>query len=453
MIIFICPTVFASGGPEAIHQLAGKCKKMGIDVGIYYFNPNKEKLDDRLAAYGIKAITQIIDSSENIIIFPESTICEMQQIKYAVRVLWWLSVDNARMNEEDHDMLKNDKSIIHFSQSFYSTQFIKDKFGVEDDRIFYVSDYLNTVYLNVPDDWVMAEIDGDYSLVDRERLVLFNPKKGFENTAMLIMNAVGDIKWQALNGMSPAQMRAVMQKAMIYIDFGNHPGMDRIPREAAVSGCCIITNKKGSAANSVDVPIANCYKKEPLEDGFHSIINQITEIMDDYANIYTNEFMEYTKKIREQFKEFEVSIYKALRNIAVPCTEVFRKSSESLIASMNNAFENDELENAYRYMVEYRCNQCIEDEKFLIYENAIRNSVGEYDEAKYCALKALIEYPQSYELYLGLIQSIMLIVDRDGYVSEQNKYYYNDCIEKALMYSAGTEDEDMVKEILKEMIE
>ena len=35
---------------------------------------------------------------------------------------------------------------------------------------------------------------------------------------------------------------------------------NRIPREAAMCGCCVITNRNGSAANNVDVQIADKYK-------------------------------------------------------------------------------------------------------------------------------------------------------------------------------------------------
>ena len=44
------------------------------------------------------------------------------------------------------------------------------------------------------------------------------------------------------------------------MDFGFHPGQDRLPREAAILKNCIITNKEGSAAIFQDVPIADEFK-------------------------------------------------------------------------------------------------------------------------------------------------------------------------------------------------
>lgn len=57
-----------------------------------------------------------------------------------------------------------------------------------------------------------------------------------------------DLRWVPLIGMTTEEMRSCMSKSKVYIDFGNHPGKDRIPREAAISGCIVITGKRGAAA-------------------------------------------------------------------------------------------------------------------------------------------------------------------------------------------------------------
>ena len=43
-----------------------------------------------------------------------------------------------------------------------------------------------------------------------------------------------DLRWVPLIGMTTEEMRSCMSKSKVYIDFGNHPGKDRIPREAAI---------------------------------------------------------------------------------------------------------------------------------------------------------------------------------------------------------------------------
>ena len=63
-----------------------------------------------------------------------------------------------------------------------------------------------------------------------------------------------------LENMNPQQLCDALDKSMIYIDFGNHPGKDRIPREACCRNCIVMTSKLGSANNSYDVPIPDEYK-------------------------------------------------------------------------------------------------------------------------------------------------------------------------------------------------
>ena len=79
----------------------------------------------------------------------------------------------------------------------------------------------------------------------RQKLNLFNPIKGIDKTLEFIKKSDARIKWRALKGLTPEQMREVMLQSKVYIDFGNHPGKDRIPREAATCGCCVLTNKNG----------------------------------------------------------------------------------------------------------------------------------------------------------------------------------------------------------------
>ena len=88
------------------------------------------------------------------------------------------------------------------------------------------------------------------------------------------MKLVGDVEWVPLQGYTLEQMRSILSRAKVYVDFGNHPGKDRIPREAAVSGCIVVTNRIGSAANSLDIPIAEEFKVSTGR-GFFGILLQI----------------------------------------------------------------------------------------------------------------------------------------------------------------------------------
>ena len=44
--------------------------------------------------------------------------------------------------------------------------------------------------------------------------------------------------------MSANQVINIFKRTKIYIDFGYHPGKDKMPREAVLFNNCVITNQK-----------------------------------------------------------------------------------------------------------------------------------------------------------------------------------------------------------------
>jgi hypothetical protein len=112
--------------------------------------------------------------------------------------------------------------------------------------------------------------------------------------------------------MAQKEVIQLMSHAKIYIDFGNHPGRDRLPREAALLGCCIITGKSGSAKFYEDIPIDEKYKFEEKDENIEKILNCIQDILKDYETIVADfeqyraiildEKSEHKKILREIFK-------------------------------------------------------------------------------------------------------------------------------------------------------
>lgn len=79
-----------------------------------------------------------------------------------------------------------------------------------------------------------------------------------------------------------------LQMAKLYVDFGRHPGKDRIPREAASCGCMVVTNREGSAAYDGDVPIPNEYKlAEPFD------YDMINELLKKFISEYETRFSDF----------------------------------------------------------------------------------------------------------------------------------------------------------------
>ena len=179
---------------------------------------------------------------------------------------------------------------MHFVQSEYARQMLKSK-GF--DNVFFLSDYLNKYFienqllsLNTP----------------KDNIVLYNPKKGLNFTKSIISHAK-DINFVPIENMKREDVAKLLSKAKVYIDFGNHPGKDRLPREAAISGCCVITGKDGSAKYYEDVPIPDEFKIEAKIENIQSIVDKIRQCFENYE-INSKKFESYREKIKNEEKRF-----------------------------------------------------------------------------------------------------------------------------------------------------
>lgn len=108
-----------------------------------------------------------------------------------------------------------------------------------------------------------------------------------------------------IENMKREEVIQLLQRAKIYIDFGSHPGKDRIPREAAVLECCVITGKRGSAKYRRDINIPEKYKFEEKDENIPYIISLIKECFANYEE-KLEDFCEYRAQIykeKEKFKE------------------------------------------------------------------------------------------------------------------------------------------------------
>lgn len=319
-IIYIaCPGNFATGGTELLHQLCYKLTLQGFNAKIYYYEQTEsDPVHPNFKVYGVSYDLTVVDSQDHIIIIPEIKTDLAFKFSHIRKVIWWLSVDNYYTQGLKPNILKllgrippkNKYYSIrkfcrkahiahHLVQSEYALNFLA-KLGISSLRL---SDYLNSTFI--------AEAQNiDYSA--KEDLVLYNPKKGFKQTRALIKSAP-QLRWIALENLSVKQVADLLRRAKVYIDFGNHPGKDRFPREAAIMGCVVITGKKGSAANDTDIPIPSDFKFADFNK--QSIIAKITEALQNYHDIIPS-FETYRAKIRGEEFEFERAI-----------THIFEKST------------------------------------------------------------------------------------------------------------------------------
>ena len=193
------------------------------------------------------------------------------------------------------------KDTIHLAQSYYALNFL-NSLEIPKKNIIYVSDYLNEQYLKNKDE--------DLKVSNRKARILYNPVKGkyFTNAIMkYIINKNNNIIFTPIQNMTRDEIIDLMKESMLYIDFGDHPGKDRIPREAAMCGCCIITGLNGSTKFKEDVYIDDKYKFEREESNIPDIYSRILYILNNYNSSF-NDFYEYRNRIRNELNDFNNGI-------------------------------------------------------------------------------------------------------------------------------------------------
>lgn len=319
-IYVICPAEYKTGGTELLHQLVYTLNENGLKAYITYFNINRDKepINESFKKYVsiYKSLDDIIDSKNNIIVLPEIKVDLLKKFKNAKTILWWLSVDNYLKTYNAKYAFKfnkikgvlwyiknfqwryridkiNNLADYNLAQSYYAKDFLrKNKFK----NIGYLSDYIGDIYLN--QDCIEEK--------DRRDTILYNPKKGMKFTKKLIEYAP-QLNWVPIVNMTNEEVVELLKTSKVYIDFGNHPGKDRFPREAAYCGCCIITSKFGSANYFEDVKIKDSYKFDGLEKNIPSIIRTIEDCLEDFEK-HQKEFEVYRNMIKDEKSSFEKDV-------------------------------------------------------------------------------------------------------------------------------------------------
>lgn len=329
-IYVVCPANFATGGPEVLHQLVNVLNTCGREAYMYYLpSDHPDPIHSEYTSYNNPFVREIDDDRANILIMPEIYPHKLNDSFSKIqKVIWWLSVDNyydepfnvsfqkkfyEKCNKKVKKIFKNItvfnlekcraafgkrfplpesyRNITHFAQSEYARQHLMKK---NITSVFHLSDYINEEFFK------------NASTIQKEDLVLYNPKKGYEFTQKLISQSP-TFKWVPIENMTRSQVQELLKKAKVYIDFGTHPGKDRIPREAALAGCCVITGRQGSAAYYEDVPIPDDFKFNEDTHTIPAICKKINECFTDYEKM-SQQFEPYRTIISNDKSTFELEV-------------------------------------------------------------------------------------------------------------------------------------------------
>lgn len=242
-IYVFAPLGVSTGGVELSHQLVDYLRNRNQNAFIVYIEKWKisenQIVTKTYAKYNIATSNFIEDSSENILVLPEIYCDFIYQFRHIQIACWWMSVNNHYnytnlweglkfykgfvtrshmlkqylFNGKYHlknkicDLQNQGERIVHLYQSHYA-QFHLYKLGMR--KVLPLFDYVNDEL-----------ISKKYNKA-KENLVLYNPAKGFIFTKKIISQMVG-YNFVPLKGLNRTQLSELMDKAKLYIDFGDFP--------------------------------------------------------------------------------------------------------------------------------------------------------------------------------------------------------------------------------------
>ena len=289
-------------------MLAGELRRTSLDTIICYLPYGSQaQIPAEYAQYG--AVSGLFcDEEDSVVIAPEIYPMLLLPLRSRHRYLWWLSLSNYYNSKQDayiRDALRyvrlkvsgsrpwsiqGLKAVRHLSQSNLVSQHLSG-LGIPSSQL---TDYVNPIFL-----------DAYVEPAERNRDIIFNEKKS-SRVVKILARELPQYRFIGLSGMSPSELRDVYRKSRLFVDFGTHPGKDRMPREAVSQGCTLITGTKGTAGNSLDLPISSYFKLDERNSSFVEEFRIVAgRCVDDYETTFSNNFRSfqtYTHSEREVFR-------------------------------------------------------------------------------------------------------------------------------------------------------
>ena len=248
-VLIVCPANCATGGPECLHEFTSELNKIdGVYARLWYWDiKSYPPMPEEYKSYGCEYVTEMPEGFDGYVVLPE--IWANKALDYPKAAIYWLGLDAyAGWNLHDRGAFLANENIIHIAQSEYAYDFLR---MLKVRHLFKCVDVLN------------ADFYEDYAEEERSDAVLYNPAKSTPFMQRLMAECHG-IEFKPIQGMTRAEVIDAMRHSKLYIDFGEFPGRERIPREAALCGC-------------------HFYKYDNKPSHVWAIIRKIRYVLDNYT--------------------------------------------------------------------------------------------------------------------------------------------------------------------------
>ena len=344
-IYVFCPNDFVTGGPDALHQIVYYLNGAGMNAKIVYFafsRKHQYSIPKTYKNYVSEFFVEsdIVDNPDCAVIIPESAIDKQARFKKATVFIWWLSVDNNQnrssllwksfffatlpariiknfwyyrkrwaeavvktLTKRSYSFKSEKENVEHLCASYYALDYVtqrtqkKTTLCIEPISKFFLNRY--------------EELQGQIDLTKRSDKILYNPRKSGYFVKKLAEFAP-DLSFEPLVGLTQDQLIEKYMSAKLYVDFGPFPGAERIPKEAVLFGCCVITGRNGASGFYGDVPISDEYKfANPLYQ-IDEISTKIRQVLESYET-RKSDFVVYRKTVLNLENNFIETLKECMR--------------------------------------------------------------------------------------------------------------------------------------------
>lgn len=319
-----------SGGGEALYQLGCDLVDMGYPVSIAYLDEKTHKPPKKINKYiehGLDVIhvDHVKDCSDALLITPESCTDVLFRFKHINKMIWWLSYDwydgtyTWDWNAPFVDMLCEGykrnivrtvsfisnigryghycyplRDIINIAGSYYIQRNMLEKRHIASKLLIH----------SIGTDFLHAGLFSSKN--GRADRVLYNPAKPSKLMKQLLRRNKFD--YVPIQGLNFGQMIELFRTSKLYVDFGNFPGPERLPKETVFNGMNVLVHRFHAAATD-DVLIPDKYKVDPKASPEY-----IESKIDEMLKMYEQQYQDFDA-FRQTILGMESRYYSQLKQI------------------------------------------------------------------------------------------------------------------------------------------
>ena len=125
-----------------------------------------------------------------------------------------------------------------------------------------------------------------------------------EGAEELIIFLKNNFKVQEIDGLDHEGVQDVLMNSKVFIDFGNLPGKDRIPREAILYDCIPILRNIGSGKFSEDFEIPNILKLDLDTISDPNLLSKKIIYLNKNRELILKQLSIFKKKVKNEFDLF-----------------------------------------------------------------------------------------------------------------------------------------------------